>query len=215
VFWGPVEEEHCVIDMWKWLGTQTSIRVPTSSESRADDYIDLGTPEFGLKARGGKKLELKTRVETTPKGSERWTKTHLKDLRVLEGDLESKLRRRLRGMKKLCKLLDGVTVSDNVLRLQKERETCHVKLRGHEMHVEQVKLVCCTYTKTNETVQRRAYRSVCAEGDKEDIAALMTAFVEENFREQGLQCWVMGYPEWLSTIRKTLETASVVEKEGV
>jgi DNA polymerase/3'-5' exonuclease PolX len=168
----------------------------SNTEKRTDVYVLLpNNPEFGLKIRGGKKLELKVCSKRDSKGIENWTKV-----------VKSKIAKGKDLKTEICNILTSFKQDDCVKVLQETELKFAVvnKVRTNvgSMERAELKIICTTeYPLNEEELEGNAqyFKSVCIEGyDKEVLLKEVKKYLETDlFCSESL-----GYNQFLSTYLK-------------
>jgi hypothetical protein len=167
-----------------------------NTEKRTDVYILLpNNPEFGLKIRGGKKLELKVRSQRDNLGIETWNKV-----------VQSKISKSKDLKTEICNILTAFK-QDNCANVLKETELKFAvvkKVRTNVGSTEEAELkiiYTSEYPSNEENLEGNAkyFKSVCIEGyDKETLSKEV-----KKHRETDLFCSEsLGYNQFLSTYSK-------------
>eukprot|EP01112_Ceratiomyxa_fruticulosa_P011406 TRINITY_DN3091_c0_g1_i1.p1 TRINITY_DN3091_c0_g1~~TRINITY_DN3091_c0_g1_i1.p1 ORF type:complete len:205 (+),score=29.81 TRINITY_DN3091_c0_g1_i1:187-801(+) len=167
------------------------------TRDEADYYYHLGSKKYGLKRRGGYKLELKV-LEKEEGKCGKWEK-------VIHTDTRSpKINGRMEDMIDIAQTLKNFKNTQEVLKVIEGREFLVVEARKkrHQVFIkigtiEQTDLEMFLIGVGDERIHLGNFRSICLEDGQPNE---MIEYMERIAKEVGGTVWWMSYPEFISML---------------
>jgi len=165
-----------------------------------DYYYNIGSKKFGLKRRGGYKLELKV-LEKDGGKCGKWDKvieTIPQKIPKINGKMEDivDIANILKNIAnkyshEVLKIIEGRELP--VVEAQKKRHQIIIKIGDRGVAIEQTDLEMYLIEGGDERIYLGNFRSICLEGGK---SKEMIEYMEKIAKEIGETVWWMSYPEF-------------------